>query len=118
MHIPSLAELLKRMTELGGSDLHLAVGTHPQVRVDGRLRPLTEFPFLTAEDTRRLAYSLLTPTRSSTWKNIWSSTSPLALEGWPGFEATASTSGAPWGPSFDAFPTRSAASTPSICRRY
>ena len=61
MHIPSLAELLKRMTELGGSDLHLAAGAHPQVRVDGRLRPLTEFPSLTAEDTRRLAYSLLTP---------------------------------------------------------
>ena len=60
MQTPSLPELLKIMTELGASDLHLATGAHPRVRVDGRLSPLKDFPLLTAEDTRRLVYGVLT----------------------------------------------------------
>ena len=63
MHSLSLHELLKKMIEMGGSDLHIATGTHPQVRVDGQLRPLTAFPPLTADDTKRLAYSVLTETQ-------------------------------------------------------
>lgn len=59
MQDPSLPELLKKMTEMGASDLHLATGAHPRVRVDGRLSPLKEIPLLTAEDTRRLVYSVL-----------------------------------------------------------
>jgi len=55
-----LSELLKRMIEIGGSDLHITTNTHPQVRVDGHLRPLTEYPVLTAADTKQLAYSVLT----------------------------------------------------------
>lgn len=57
---PSLPELLRKMTEMGASDLHLATGAHPRVRVDGRLGPLKDIPLLTAEDTRRLVYSVLT----------------------------------------------------------
>jgi twitching motility protein PilT len=60
MALVSLSELLKKMTELGGSDLHIATNTPPQVRVDGHLRPLTEYPPLTATDTKQLAYSVLT----------------------------------------------------------
>jgi len=60
MQPPSLLELLKKMTEMGASDLHLAAGAHPRVRVDGRLSPLTEISLLAPEDTRRLVYSLLT----------------------------------------------------------
>src|SRR5262245_36330249 len=56
----SLSDLLKKMTDMGGSDLHLTTNAPPQVRVDGHLRPLTEFPPLTAADTKQLAYSVLT----------------------------------------------------------
>ena len=38
MHIN---DLLKIATERGASDLHLKVGSHPVIRVDGRLLPLT-----------------------------------------------------------------------------
>ncbi|HVN80989.1 MAG TPA: type IV pilus twitching motility protein PilT [Terriglobia bacterium] len=55
-----LSELLKRMTEMGGSDLHITTNTNPQVRLDGHLRPLTEYPVLTAAETKQLAYSVLT----------------------------------------------------------
>ena len=60
MALVSLSELLKKMTEIGGSDLHITTNTPPQVRVDGHLRPLTEYPLLTATDTKQLAYSVLT----------------------------------------------------------
>ena len=33
----NLPELLKTTVELGGSDLHLSIGTPPQVRVHGDL---------------------------------------------------------------------------------
>jgi twitching motility protein PilT len=54
-----LQELLKKLIELNGSDLHLTTGTPPQVRVDGDLRPLDGFPPLGRDDTRRLIYSVL-----------------------------------------------------------
>ncbi len=54
-----LSELLKKMTELGGSDLHITTNSPPQVRVDGHLRPL-DYPELTPADTKQLAYSVLT----------------------------------------------------------
>lgn len=54
-----LSELLKKMTELGGSDLHVTTNSAPQVRVDGHLRPL-DYPELTPADTKQLAYSVLT----------------------------------------------------------
>ena len=57
--MPTLPELLKTTSELGGSDLHLATGTPPQVRVHGELRTL-DAPKLTPADTKRLAYSVLT----------------------------------------------------------
>jgi twitching motility protein PilT len=60
MALVSLSELLKKMTEMGGSDLHITTNTPPQVRVDGHLRQLTEYPLLTATDTKQLAYSVLT----------------------------------------------------------
>ena len=59
----SLSELLKKMTEMGASDLHLTTNTPPQVHVDGHLKPLTECPALTAADTKQLAYSVLTDTQ-------------------------------------------------------
>jgi twitching motility protein PilT len=59
----SLSELLKRMSDMHASDLHLTTNTPPQVRVDGHLRPLTEFPPLSAADTKQLAYSVLTDTQ-------------------------------------------------------
>jgi twitching motility protein PilT len=55
----SLHQLLKTMIEMGGSDLHITTNTAPQIRVDGKLRPL-DMPQLTAVDTKQLSYSVLT----------------------------------------------------------
>ncbi len=56
----TLPELLKKMTDAGGSDLHLTTNSAPQIRVHGHLSPLAEFPPMTPADTKRLAYSVLT----------------------------------------------------------
>ena len=56
----SLSELLRKLAELGGSDLHITTNTPPQVRVDGHLRPLEGYRVLTSADTKQLAYSVLT----------------------------------------------------------
>lgn len=56
----NLPDLLRKMTEMGGSDLHLTTNSAPQVRVHGHLSSLPGFPLLTPGDTKRLAYSVLT----------------------------------------------------------
>jgi twitching motility protein PilT len=56
----SLSDLLRKLSELRGSDLHLTTGSAPQVRIDGHLSPLDGYRMLTAADTKQLAYSVLT----------------------------------------------------------
>jgi twitching motility protein PilT len=55
----ALSELLRKMIENGGSDLHITTNSAPMVRVHGVLRPL-EYPELTPAETKQLAYSVLT----------------------------------------------------------
>jgi twitching motility protein PilT len=43
-----------------GSDIHLSVSTHPIIRVDGSLIPLTKKPILTSRDIEGFASALLT----------------------------------------------------------
>ena len=54
-----LHQLLKIMIEKGASDLHITTGSPPQYRIDGKLTPLN-MPQLTATETKRLCYSVLT----------------------------------------------------------
>src|SRR5258708_14931525 len=51
--------MLKSMTEMQGTDLHVTTNSPPQIRVDGKLRPM-DLPPLTAVETKQLAYSVLT----------------------------------------------------------
>jgi twitching motility protein PilT len=56
----TLSELLRRLSELGGSDLHVTTNSPPQVRVHGHLQPLEGYRPLASADTKQLAYSVLT----------------------------------------------------------
>ncbi|NNE66154.1 MAG: type IV pilus twitching motility protein PilT [Pyrinomonadaceae bacterium] len=53
-------DLLSKLLELDGSDLHLRFGSPPQVRIHGQLKPLESYPALTKERAKALAYSVLT----------------------------------------------------------
>lgn len=55
----TLPHLLKALVDQKGSDLHLTVGSPPRMRLDGSLYPI-EVPNMTAQDTLRLCYSILT----------------------------------------------------------
>ena len=55
----TLSDLLKKMLEMSGSDLHVTTQSPPQVRVHGHLHPL-DLPPLTPAETKQLAYSVLT----------------------------------------------------------
>lgn len=55
----TLQELLRMVSERGGTDLHITVDSPPILRINGELRPLP-FPHLTAKDTERLCYAVLT----------------------------------------------------------
>jgi twitching motility protein PilT len=54
----NLRELLEILIEKNASDLHLAVGSPPQIRVDGRLLSL-DMDALTPDATKKLAYSMM-----------------------------------------------------------
>jgi twitching motility protein PilT len=56
----TLPDLLRKMTEAGGSDLHLTTNSPPQVRVHGHLSPLAGYRPLSPAETKQLAYSVLT----------------------------------------------------------
>jgi len=53
-------DLLQLAVDEGASDLHLAVGVPPVLRIDGRLRHL-EAPALTPDDTERLMRGITSP---------------------------------------------------------
>jgi twitching motility protein PilT len=52
-----IAQLLQMVVDRNASDLHLAVGRPPTLRLDGRLEPL-DFPPLGPEDTEKLMKSI------------------------------------------------------------
>jgi twitching motility protein PilT len=55
----TIDDLLETMVALGASDLHVTVGSHPVIRLNGSLERLDQFPRLSAEDTQRLLYRIL-----------------------------------------------------------
>jgi len=65
MHIN---DLLKIATERGASDLHLKVGSHPVLRIDGKLQPLTEVKKLMQEDTIAMGFSLMNARQKQKFK--------------------------------------------------
>ena len=55
----TMHQLLKTLVDQGGTDLHITTNSPPQIRIDGALERLP-LPSLTAPETKRLAYSVLT----------------------------------------------------------
>lgn len=56
----SLDELFKLMVGKGASDLHLAVGSPPNTRVDGKLQPFEGYEILKNDPLREILYKILT----------------------------------------------------------
>src|SRR6201987_641659 len=64
----SVDDLLRRAVENKSSDLHLKVGNHPYLRVDGLLTPLTAVPRITPEAMLWMAFSMMTHRQKQKFK--------------------------------------------------
>ncbi|GAB4466460.1 MAG: type IV pilus twitching motility protein PilT [Armatimonadaceae bacterium] len=60
MEYNDVRTLIRIAAERKASDLFIKEGTHPAFRIHGRIAIADDMPKLTAEDTRRLAYSIMT----------------------------------------------------------
>src|ERR1700689_874738 len=61
-------DLLRRAVENKASDLHLKVGNHPYLRVDGLLTPLTDVARITPEEMLSMAFSMMTNRQKQKFK--------------------------------------------------
>jgi twitching motility protein PilT len=66
MHIN---DILKIAVERKASDVHLKVGAHPVLRIDGRLHVMTEFKRMMQEDTIAMAFSMMSSRQKERFKN-------------------------------------------------
>ena len=64
----NINDLLKIAVERRASDLHLKVGSHPVIRVDGDLQSLIEVKRLMQEDTVAMAFSLMNARQKQRFK--------------------------------------------------
>jgi twitching motility protein PilT len=64
----SIDDLLRRAVENKSSDLHLKVGNHPYLRVDGLLAPITDVPRVTPEEMLSMAFSMMTNRQKQKFK--------------------------------------------------
>ncbi len=82
----TLHELLKIMVERGATDLHVTTNTPPVIRVDGSLERLP-FPMMTAPETKRLAYSVLTDAQKHRLEETWELDFSFGVKGLARFRA-------------------------------
>ncbi len=61
-------ELLKKVCQMGASDLHIKVGSPPIVRLYGELKPMEGMERITLEEALKIAFSVMSPPQRETFK--------------------------------------------------
>jgi len=64
----NIDDLLKIAVERGASDLHLKVGNHPVLRIDGQLHPMVELKRLMQENTIAMAFAMMSDPQKEKFK--------------------------------------------------
>jgi len=64
----NIDDLLREAVERKASDLHLKVGNHPYIRIDGHLLALNERPRISPEDMLSMAFSMMTNRQKQRFK--------------------------------------------------
>src|SRR4030088_3518257 len=82
----SLSDLLKRMLEMSGSDLHITTNSPPQIRVHGHLVPLA-LPQSPPAETKQLAYSVMTDAQKHRFEETLELDFSFGLKGLARFRA-------------------------------
>src|SRR5437016_5513874 len=82
-----MIDILKAAVQRGASDVHLVIGQSPMVRIDGHLVPIKEFPTLTADESRRIVYSLLSDQQRARFEQDWELDFSVAVDSVSRFRA-------------------------------
>ncbi len=61
--------ILRKAVDRSASDIHLKVGSHPVIRVEGKLLPLTDEKRLAQEDTIAMAFSVMSARQKQKFKD-------------------------------------------------
>src|SRR5208337_2217735 len=77
----SIDTLLRTACEATASDLHLKVGNYPYIRVDGELRPLTQYSRLSPEDILDFASSIMSSRQKAKFKENTEVDMPYGIAG-------------------------------------
>jgi twitching motility protein PilT len=64
-------DLLRMAMSFGASDLHLRAGTHPVIRVNGVLKPLSGAAKLTQDETLEMAFSMMSNRQKHHFKEVF-----------------------------------------------
>ncbi len=64
----NIDDLLRRAVDKRASDLHLKVGNHPYLRVDGSLFSISDVPRITPEEMLSMAFSMMTNRQKQKFK--------------------------------------------------
>jgi twitching motility protein PilT len=83
-----IGEILKDTINSQASDLHLAVGVPPMVRVDGRLQSL-DYPVVSPNEARELVYSILSQDQRQKLETDWEVDLSYSLYGQARFRVNA-----------------------------
>jgi twitching motility protein PilT len=83
-----IGEILKETVDRQASDLHLAVGLPPVLRIDGQLRPMDRPP-LTPSVAREMIYSILTQDQRQKLETDWEVDLSYSLYGQARFRVNA-----------------------------
>lgn len=70
-HNISVDQLLYVMIENRASDLHIAVGSPPMIRVDGELLPMAQFPTLDPSSIQNMLYAILNDVQITEFERHW-----------------------------------------------
>ena len=75
-----IEDLMEKLVEDGGSDLHLSTGQAPYGRFSGELRPMTDHP-LAEEECNKLIFSMLNNSQRKTLEQTWELDCAYGLKG-------------------------------------
>jgi twitching motility protein PilT len=81
MNAKIIDDLLTATVQQDGSDLHLKANSHPLMRVYGDLIPMEDYPVLSADEVKAIAYSVASEAQKARFEQDWELDLAYAIEG-------------------------------------
>lgn len=78
--MPEVDKFLKMAHQVGASDVHIAVGAPPMLRLNGALRRVKHEPF-TEEQNKRMLYEIMSEKQRAEFDEVWELDMSYAAEG-------------------------------------